>query len=65
MDPRSPDYNNGTTPRAYAMANQRNKASFRGCSRINDYELMGKLGEGTFGYDVTNGMPFASATPTC
>lgn len=28
---------------------------FKGCSSIKRYELMGKLGEGTFGYVQLNG----------
>ncbi len=39
----------GGSPRSFAIAHQRPKTSFRGCSRIGDYELQGKLGEGTFG----------------
>lgn len=27
----------------------RNKRSYKGCSRITDYEFLDKLGEGTFG----------------
>lgn len=38
------------SPRAFAVAHQRDKGSFVGCSRIADYEVLGKLGEGTFGY---------------
>ena len=34
---------------SFAVAHQRPKASFQGCSRIGDYILLGKLGEGTFG----------------
>ncbi|KAK3373988.1 serine/threonine-protein kinase bur1 [Lasiosphaeria ovina] len=34
---------------AFALKNQRPKLSFTGCSRITDYEILGKLGEGTFG----------------
>ncbi|KAK3325623.1 kinase-like domain-containing protein [Apodospora peruviana] len=37
------------SPRSFAIAHQRPKASFVGCSRIADYEVLGKLGEGTFG----------------
>ncbi|EGX92493.1 serine/threonine-protein kinase BUR1 [Cordyceps militaris CM01] len=40
---------NGVSPRSFAITHQRPKMSFRGCSRIGDYELQGKLGEGTFG----------------
>lgn len=38
------------SPRAFALAHQRDRGSFVGCSRIADYEVLGKLGEGTFGY---------------
>ena len=38
-----------TSPRSFAMSHQRPRNSYVGCSRISDYELMGKLGEGTFG----------------
>ncbi|PKS10849.1 hypothetical protein jhhlp_002606 [Lomentospora prolificans] len=34
---------------SFALAHQRPKSSFQGCSRITDYVLLGKLGEGTFG----------------
>jgi serine/threonine-protein kinase BUR1 len=44
---RTPD---GTSPRTFALNHLRPKSSFQGCSRIADYELLGKLGEGTFGY---------------
>ncbi|KAK1760722.1 kinase-like domain-containing protein [Echria macrotheca] len=37
------------SPRSFAVAHQRPKNSFVGCSRITDYEILGKLGEGTFG----------------
>jgi serine/threonine-protein kinase BUR1 len=37
------------SPRSFAVAHQRPKDSFVGCSRITDYEVLGKLGEGTFG----------------
>ncbi|EAA26759.3 hypothetical protein GE21DRAFT_8070 [Neurospora crassa] len=37
------------SPRAFALAHQRDRGSFVGCSRIADYEVLGKLGEGTFG----------------
>lgn len=39
----------GTSPRTFALNHLRPKNSFHGCSRITDYELQGKLGEGTFG----------------
>lgn len=37
------------SPRSFALAHQRPKSSFLGCSKIADYEILGKLGEGTFG----------------
>ncbi|KAL2263023.1 hypothetical protein VTK26DRAFT_8548 [Humicola hyalothermophila] len=37
------------SPRSFALAHQRPRNSFVGCSRISDYEVLGKLGEGTFG----------------
>jgi len=37
------------SPRSFAIAHQRPRSSFVGCSRITDYEVLGKLGEGTFG----------------
>ena len=40
----------GTSPRTFALNYLRPKSSFVGCSRIGEYELQGKLGEGTFGY---------------
>lgn len=40
---------NGVSPRAFATQHARSPASFRGCSRITDYDILGKLGEGTFG----------------
>ncbi|KAI5461139.1 kinase-like domain-containing protein [Mariannaea sp. PMI_226] len=39
----------GISPRTFAQTNIRPRNSFKGCSRIGDYELQGKLGEGTFG----------------
>ncbi|KJZ75591.1 Serine kinase BUR1 [Hirsutella minnesotensis 3608] len=39
----------GTSPRTFALNHLRPKSSFQGCSRISDYDLQGKLGEGTFG----------------
>lgn len=36
-------------PQKFAVTHQRPKNSFVGCSRITDYEVLGKLGEGTFG----------------
>ena len=46
MDTRSPG---GAGHVAFADAHQRPKAAFQGCSRIGDYIMLGKLGEGTFG----------------
>ncbi|RDL35103.1 uncharacterized protein BP5553_07034 [Venustampulla echinocandica] len=40
---------NAFSPRAFAVQNGRSSNSFRGCSRITDYDIIGKLGEGTFG----------------
>ncbi|EAQ86534.1 hypothetical protein CHGG_07787 [Chaetomium globosum CBS 148.51] len=37
------------SPRSFAVAHLRPRNSFTGCSRITDYEVLGKLGEGTFG----------------
>ncbi|KAH7363053.1 cyclin dependent kinase C [Plectosphaerella cucumerina] len=39
----------GLSPRSFAIQHQRPRSSFQGCSKIADYELLGKLGEGTFG----------------
>ncbi|EMR70619.1 putative cmgc cdk protein kinase protein [Eutypa lata UCREL1] len=41
--------NGAPSPRSFAIQHQRPRESFTGCSRITDYELLGKLGEGTFG----------------
>ncbi|RYO79348.1 hypothetical protein DL766_008210 [Monosporascus sp. MC13-8B] len=41
--------NGAPSPRSFAIQHQRPRDSFIGCSRITDYELLGKLGEGTFG----------------
>ncbi|KAH9909798.1 protein kinase-like protein [Xylariomycetidae sp. FL2044] len=41
--------NGAPSPRSFAIQHQRPRDSFNGCSRIGDYELLGKLGEGTFG----------------
>ncbi|OAQ85407.1 CMGC/CDK protein kinase [Purpureocillium lilacinum] len=49
MDPANENTPDGTSPRTFALNHLRPKSSFVGCSRISDYELMGKLGEGTFG----------------
>jgi serine/threonine-protein kinase BUR1 len=38
-----------SSPRSFAVAHLRPRNSFTGCSRITDYEVLGKLGEGTFG----------------
>jgi serine/threonine-protein kinase BUR1 len=45
----SPHTNGMSSPRAFALQHARPQNSFRGCSRITDYEVLGKLGEGTFG----------------
>lgn len=37
------------SPVSFAKQHQRSRDSYVGCSRITDYELLGKLGEGTFG----------------
>ena len=41
--------NNGVSPRLFVSQHGRSSNAFRGCSRITDYEVLGKLGEGTFG----------------
>ncbi|KAI3400192.1 hypothetical protein diail_4077 [Diaporthe ilicicola] len=38
-----------SSPRHFAQEHLRPKSSFVGCSRIGDFEVLGKLGEGTFG----------------
>lgn len=53
----------GTSPRTFALNHLRPKSSFQGCSRIADYELQGKLGEGTFGC-VPVSFPSESAGPS-
>lgn len=60
MDTSSPG---GADPVSFAVAHQRPKGSFQGCSRIGDYTLLGKLGEGTFGYVVLATLLFLS--PSC
>ena len=45
MNPQS----NGVSPHAFVVQHGRPPNTFRGCSRITDYEVLGKLGEGTFG----------------
>ncbi|KAB5563392.1 kinase-like domain-containing protein [Coniochaeta sp. 2T2.1] len=37
------------SPRSFAIAHRRPTSSFLGCSKIGDYEILNKLGEGTFG----------------
>lgn len=37
------------SPRSFALRHQRPQNSFTGCSKISEYEILGKLGEGTFG----------------
>ncbi|KAJ8113567.1 hypothetical protein ONZ43_g5127 [Nemania bipapillata] len=41
--------NGAPSPRSFALQHQRPQNSFKGCSGIDEYELLGKLGEGTFG----------------
>lgn len=41
--------NTTLSPRSFAISHQRPRDSYVGCSRITDYEILGKLGEGTFG----------------
>ncbi|KAI1261308.1 kinase-like protein [Xylariaceae sp. FL1019] len=47
----APSAKNGgaLSPRSFAHKHQRPQSAFGGCSRITDYEQLGKLGEGTFG----------------
>lgn len=47
----APPFGAGATssPHSFALQHQRPRNSFVGCSRIGDYEVLGKLGEGTFG----------------
>jgi serine/threonine-protein kinase BUR1 len=47
--PTSSSNGNDVSPRAFARQHARPQASFKGCSRITDYQIIGKLGEGTFG----------------
>jgi hypothetical protein len=50
---------NGVSPRptdAKPAPAQRIIKHFHGCSRITDYEILGKLGEGTFGYSLLSNM---------
>ncbi|EEY13950.1 serine/threonine-protein kinase BUR1 [Verticillium alfalfae VaMs.102] len=49
MESPMPSSNGGLSPRSFAIQHQRPRISFTGCSRITDYEVLGKLGEGTFG----------------
>lgn len=46
----SQETGNAQSPRSFAVTHQRPRNSFVGCSRIADYEVLGKLGEGTFGF---------------
>ncbi|CAD6502078.1 BgTH12-02320 [Blumeria graminis f. sp. triticale] len=41
--------NRVVSPRTFAQQHMRSQNTFRGCSKIADYEQQGKLGEGTFG----------------
>ncbi|KAF5879622.1 putative cmgc cdk protein kinase protein [Botrytis fragariae] len=45
----APQATNGIYTPEHARQHTRAQSSFRGCSRISDYEVMGKIGEGTFG----------------
>lgn len=45
---------NEMSPRAFARQHARPQSSYKGCSRIGEYEIQGKLGEGTFG-EVSRG----------
>jgi serine/threonine-protein kinase BUR1 len=40
---------NGISSPAYVVQHARPQHTFHGCSRITDYERLGKIGEGTFG----------------
>ncbi|KAL5319488.1 hypothetical protein ACEPPN_012542 [Leptodophora sp. 'Broadleaf-Isolate-01'] len=40
---------NGISSTAFALQHIRDPSTFVGCSKITDYEMLGKLGEGTFG----------------
>jgi serine/threonine-protein kinase BUR1 len=40
---------NGISAQEFAVEHQRPQNSFRGCSKIADYKILSKLGEGTFG----------------
>jgi len=39
----------GSSPKSYAVTHQRPQSSFSGSARIGDFDIIGKLGEGTFG----------------
>jgi serine/threonine-protein kinase BUR1 len=53
----------GESPRTFARKHARDPASFRGCSSISQYEILGKLGEGTFGYVVAMNAVFLGCFP--
>ncbi|KAG4436951.1 serine/threonine protein kinase [Cadophora sp. M221] len=40
---------NGISSTTFALQHIRDSSAFVGCSKITDYEMLGKLGEGTFG----------------
>lgn len=44
-----PPVTNGISTPEHTRQHARPQNTFRGCSRITDYEVMGKIGEGTFG----------------
>lgn len=37
------------TPKKTLEVDERGRPHFQGCSNVREYELLGKLGEGTFG----------------
>ena len=41
---------------------ERNRTRYRGCSKITDYEILGKLGEGTFGWVYCRNSIFQSSS---
>ncbi|KAK4229878.1 kinase-like domain-containing protein [Podospora fimiseda] len=49
MSIESRENSGNVSPRSFAIAHQRPRHEFVGCSKIAEYEVLGKLGEGTFG----------------
>ncbi|KUJ20198.1 Pkinase-domain-containing protein [Mollisia scopiformis] len=47
--PQMSPHSNGVSLIAFAKEHARPANTFQGCSSINDYDILGKLGEGTFG----------------